>query len=261
MKHQLSLTIALVAMVSLANADPRPASDLISLALNLSSECRSYLMSKMKDNELTRCLPIQSLMKLAGDELPDPEDFSAAVKGICRVPPCRDTLVQSLQRDVRAKCSSNIESGEFAETFRSALYVLDNYTPLRNATCVKSKDDGLCAVETYAKVYPSAKNTPHNQLLEKIPQSDLCSECNKGMVTVLLQADKAEPGKLLSESTAKNVSARITNTCGKDYLDGKTDTVSGDQVHTASTGTTSLVYSSYTIALSLMSVVLMSTLL
>jgi hypothetical protein len=255
---QLSLTIALVAVVSLANADSRPESDLISLAFNLSSECRSYLMAKMNDIELARCLPIQSLMTIMGDELPNPEDFSTAVKNICRVPPCRDTLVRSLQQDVRSKCSSNIESGEFAETFRTALYVLDNYTPLRNATCVKSKNGGLCAAETYAKVYPSVKTTPYNQLLQKIPQSDICSECNKGIVTVLLQADKAEPGKLLSESTAKNVSARITDTCGKDYLDGNTNTISGDQVQTGSTSA-NLVYS-YTIALSLMSIGLILTL-
>ncbi|RKP24597.1 hypothetical protein SYNPS1DRAFT_29640 [Syncephalis pseudoplumigaleata] len=208
-------------------------------------------MSKLDDNELARCLPVHSLMSLAGDALPEPDEFSATVKGVCRFPPCRDSLVRGLQADLRAQCSSNIQSGEYAQTFRTALYILDNYAPLRNATCVQSKEGGLCAAETYTKIYPSAKNTPHSQLLEKIPPNELCSECNKGIVTVLLQADRARPGKLLDASTAKNVSARISDTCGKDYLDGNTNTISGDQAHATSSGT-SLMHYAYLAALPVM---------
>ncbi|KAI9595205.1 hypothetical protein BDF19DRAFT_442495 [Syncephalis fuscata] len=259
MKHpqQLLLIVALAATVTLVDADPRPASDILSLAFSLSSSCRSYLMSKLNDNQLSRCLPIQSLMTLAGSELPEPEVFSSAVTSICRVSPCSDSLVGSIRKDVRSNCESDINGGSNAEMFHSALYVLDNYTPLRNATCVQAKDGELCAIESYKKVYPAAKDTPSNQLLEKIPQSDICSECNKGIATVLLQADQSNPGKLLNETTAKKISSRVADTCGKEYLNGNTTTASGDKAHAPSPAS-SLAYS-HAIGLPLLALVVLSS--
>ncbi|RKP08129.1 hypothetical protein THASP1DRAFT_30064 [Thamnocephalis sphaerospora] len=220
-------------------ADPLPSLDMLSLALELPSACRSFLMAKMSDEKLNACLPLSSVLPLASsEELPEPDEVSLAVKAICRVAPCEQNMVDTLRANMREKCASSIQSGSASGTFKAALHILDNYAPLRNASCIQSTSGGLCAIESYGRLYPKLKGAPQQQLLSKqtlehVPKGDLCTDCNKGILTVLLEADRTKPGALLGEQDGKAAKESVSQVCGAEFLDGKTNTKPSQETMTS----------------------------
>jgi bacterioferritin-associated ferredoxin len=240
MLHINKVVLLTVFLVILETASANSLLDWIGTAITLPDSCRSFLLSKANDTAFNECLPLSSILPVVSNTgLPEINDLEVAAGAICRAPACSNAFVKDLRTQLETQCGNVPEDAK--SLLSSALYVLDNYTPLRDAICVRDKDGSLCTVKFYQQLRSNLGITNLNSvsgkdIISQLPKESICTECNQNILEVLIEADEAQPGKLLPSAEADEVKNALKEKCGASFLNAEDDEKAqdGDQIASGS---------------------------
>ncbi|CAG8637642.1 2128_t:CDS:1 [Ambispora gerdemannii] len=223
----------------LINLSSAQSGGLFGMGINISQNCQKTVESFIGDKELSACFPFLTFASsyiFPGGKNSTEDPYVSQVNSLCSLPKCNAKIINDTLTKFNTGCAGDLAS---KNTIASAVQgFISVYSPYRDALCLKnSTGDGFCVIETknailnYTKTANSTNSTNYrnvSDVLNNIPSETLCTNCNKGLLTILLGFEKNYTDLLKNPlfSSFSNqepaVKDALANKCGESFLDGST---------------------------------------
>ena len=205
MMFRLTTIVALVGLVSANSYSIGCMNTLLAIGNNPDASC-------IAPNLL---LPILVGAGNSGDSVVSPID--AWITGMCGQPACSSDVLGSIIKNVTAGCSAEFGLPQVQDTLNA---VTQGYATFRSSVCLKDGQTN-CVTQTlknmesaWGTMTLNDKNIGDiaNGIKKGLPSSVLCTDCMKGMFTLV---EQDIPGTFSDSSKAY-----ATKTCGDSFTDG-----------------------------------------
>ncbi|CAG8503779.1 4718_t:CDS:1 [Ambispora leptoticha] len=223
--------------------------------LDVSQSCLSTIQSLLGDQQLTACFPFlsfaQYLYPSAGAGSNSTDDiYTSQVNSLCAMPKCSAQVVNNTLTKVINGCASDLANqNTIANSMKGFISI---YSPYRDALCLKNSTTGnYCVIETKNAImnYTATANPVMNyknyqnasDVINNIPSEMLCTNCNKGFMTIFLNFEKNNTdlfnNQYLAPLTREEPAIKdaLANKCGESFLEG-----SMSMLNTSPNGTVSV---------------------
>ncbi|KAI5480934.1 hypothetical protein MNV49_006744 [Pseudohyphozyma bogoriensis] len=178
---------------------------------------------------LSSCINLSGLISLLSASGSIISSFDSWLDGACTQTCSSDTLANATST-IEAGCSSDLASGEAIATGLDVL--VSNYTEVKSLLCLQAtSNSSYCITQSVAAAAPSVAalaggvedlitggTSSISSLVSQVPTSELCTDCNKGLVTEL--EDLLAASGTNSSSEATSALSSISSTCGSSFTDG-----------------------------------------
>lgn len=210
-------TVALTALSFLAQAQ---AQNLTSISQSCQTTVTGILASP-----IANCINVAGLLGVASASGSVITPLDGWIKGVCSTT-CSPSDLSTAKTNVMSGCAADLQSGNPAA---EAIYVLTaNYTQVKDVLCLEAVSNStFCLTDFLNNVQTSSGKTLDlntvaglissnvqtlESLLGSLPNSQLCSDCNKAFVS------KVTP--FLPQSDVSQLDALATSKCGASFVDG-----------------------------------------
>ncbi|CAG8499812.1 11821_t:CDS:2 [Funneliformis caledonium] len=226
---------------------------------NLTTTCETFITSLINDEDINECLPIYTIIISVPPLLPtyptknskDKLDiFAQLVSQTCQLPKCHPSLTQNTALKLQEDCSQDLMQQNIMVTLNWILF--SHYKPIQELICKRNSSKIPKPTTTITstlspptittstkeksadndddKEGSSPPTTPEDdssffKTLEALPDSLICTDCNKAMMSVAINYLKENPTVLtvinVNETQIQRASLILELKCGNSFLDAR----------------------------------------
>ncbi|GJJ75754.1 hypothetical protein EMPS_08112 [Entomortierella parvispora] len=226
---RLSTISLLLAFFLILQTIPLPTTDASFL-----DQCTIGFSALLTDRGVNACVPIGPLTTLVTDDI-TPQLLNDTTTTFCRLPDCSPATVTLIENTINQNC---LNTSEDYSDMQAIYEVASLYVPLKQGLCQRidpPKNGTFCltvladSLEQYVKKHPQINNwdvilnqTLFQQYVASIPDSLLCTDCNKAMITPVISFVSTRQLNLdpALVASVRGIQFLIQKRCGPNFVDG-----------------------------------------
>lgn len=197
-------------------------------------QCTVGVSALLTDRGVNACLPLGPLMSIVVDDI-TPKLVNDTTTSFCKLPNCSPATVTLIENTINQNC---VNTSDDYTSMQAVYGAASLYVPLKQGLCQRidpPKNGTFCltvfteSLQQYIKKHPQIKNwdvflnqTLFGDYVASMPNSMLCTDCNKAMITPVISFVSIRQLNLDANVVAwvRGIQFMIQKRCGATFVNG-----------------------------------------